>query len=115
MHFDRLKPCPDNIRIKPVGDEVKNSDASSDHRVPAQPPGSQLQFYEENDQDVMMDPGTRNKEQEPDRSDLAERPPAPIERSNTAPELAPGINSEGADLESETAVSPASRSGESAW
>ena len=37
VHFDRLKPCPDNIRIKPVGYEVQNSDASSDHRVPAQP------------------------------------------------------------------------------
>ena len=33
-------------------------------------------------------------------------------RSHTAPELAPGINSEGAALESETAVSPASRSDE---
>ena len=87
--------------------------AGSDHRVPAQPPGSQLQFFEEDDQDVVVDPGTRNEEQEPDRSGLAERPPAPIERSHTAPELAPGVNSESAALESETAVSPASRSDES--
>ena len=50
---------------------MQNSDASSDHRVPAQPPGSQLQFFEEDDQDVVVDPGTQNKEQEPDRSGLA--------------------------------------------
>ena len=113
VHFDRLKPCPDNIRIKPVGDEVQNTDASSDRREPAQPPGSHLQFFEEDDQDVVVDPGTRNEEQESDRSGLAELPPAPRERSHTAPELAPGVNPEGAALESETAVSPASRSDES--
>ena len=60
-----------------------------------------------------MDPGTRNAEQEPDRSGLAERPPPPSECSHTAPELAPGINSEGAALASETALIPASRSDES--
>ena len=62
---------------------MQNSDASSDHRVHAQPPGSQLQFFEEDDQDVVLDPGTRNGEQEPDTSGLAERPPTPIKRTFT--------------------------------
>ena len=49
---------------------MQNTDASSDLREPAQPPGSQLQFFEEDDQDVVVDPGTRNEEQEPDGSGL---------------------------------------------
>ena len=72
---------------------MQNSDASSDHRVPAQPPWSQLQFLED-DQDVVVDPATRNGEQKPDRGGLAERPPAPRERSHTAPELKAQLSSQ---------------------
>ena len=42
VHFDRLKPCPDDIRVKPVVDDLHNSDAN-EH--PVQLPGSNLQFF----------------------------------------------------------------------
>eukprot|EP00731_Ephydatia_muelleri_P035288 Em0112g3a len=52
VHFDRLKPCPADIRMKPVGEDLHNSDANEQ---PVQFPGSDLQFFEDDDHDVMVD------------------------------------------------------------
>ena len=47
VHFDRLKPCPADIRMKPVVEDLHNSDANEQ---PVQFPGSDLQFFEDDDQ-----------------------------------------------------------------
>ena len=51
VHFNQLKPCPVNIRMKPVVEDLHNSDANEQ---PVQFPGSDLQFFEDDDHDVMV-------------------------------------------------------------
>eukprot|EP00731_Ephydatia_muelleri_P013115 Em0007g425a len=124
VHFDRLKPCPADIRMKPVGEDLHNSDANEQ---PVQFPGSDLQFFEDDDHDVMVDstetnvtrkadqPGTL---QEPAVDTPTEQTPATDGQTNTAPGDAgllnstpSGINSDGTVSQSETVTtkSPMSR------
>ena len=127
VHFDRLKPCPADIRMKPVVEDLHNSDANEQ---PVQFPGSDLQFFEDDDHDVMVDstetnvtrkadqPGTL---QEPAVDTPTEQTPATDGQTNTE-ETAPGdagllnstpsgINSDGTVSQSETVTtkSPMSR------
>ena len=124
VHFDRLKPCPADIRMKPVVEDLHNSDANEQ---PVQFPGSDLQFFEDDDHDVMVDstetnvtrkadqPGTL---QEPAVDTPTEQTPATDGQTNTAPGDAgllnstpSGINSDGTVSQSETVTtkSPMSR------
>eukprot|EP00731_Ephydatia_muelleri_P008908 Em0004g1246a len=124
VHFDRLKPCPADIRMKPVGEDLHNFDANEQ---PVQFPGSDLQFFEDDDHVVMVDstetnvtrkadqPGTL---QEPAVDTPTEQTPATDGQTNTAPGDAgllnstpSGINSDGTVSQSETVTtkSPMSR------
>eukprot|EP00731_Ephydatia_muelleri_P018416 Em0011g456a len=124
VHFDRLKPCPADIRMKPVVEDLHNSDANEQ---PVQFPGSDLQFFEDDDHDVMVNstetnvtrkadqPGTL---QEPAVDTPTEQTPATDGQTNTAPGDAgllnstpSGINSDGTVSQSETVTtkSPMSR------
>lgn len=125
VHFDRLKPCPNDIRVKAVvQNKLKWPDSSSDHKQPAQPPGKDLQFFEDDDHDVLRDsrkPSVNRETEQPSTSqqpDMLGRAVHPHtatdgEPLDTTPELTSGINSDGTVLEPTTATSPSSRPGES--
>eukprot|EP00731_Ephydatia_muelleri_P005409 Em0002g1585a len=124
VHFDWLKPCPADIRMKPVVEDLHNSDANEQ---PVQFPGSDLQFFEDDDHDVMVDSTETNVTRKADQPGTLQEPavdtpteqiPATDGQTNTAPGDAgllnstpSGINSDGTVSQSETVTtkSPMSR------
>jgi len=116
VHFDRLKPCPNDIRVKPVvRDKLKRPDSRNDHEQPAQPPGKDLQFFEDDDHDVTRETEKPSTSQEPGMPDRAVHSSISTdgEPSDVTPELTTGINSDGTVLEPTPATSPSSRPGDS--
>eukprot|EP00731_Ephydatia_muelleri_P038438 Em0760g4a len=100
-----------DIRMKPVGEDLHNSDANEQ---PVQFPGSDLQFFEDDDHDVMVDstetnvtrkadqPGTL---QEPAVDTPTEQTPATDGQTNTAPGDAGLLNSTPSGINSDGTVS----------
>ena len=90
VHFDRLKPCPDDIRMKPVVEDLHNSDVNEQ---PAQPPGSDLQFFDDDDHDVIVDSTETNVTRKSDQPGTLQEPAVDMPTEQT-PATDEGTNME---------------------